>query len=122
MKSVAPQAKSGKLLKRPAGTDAQNDSLWETDPSLAASLALVPAGDRPKPGAQSGSKAKDEKSLVPIPRQLPPSLVSLKVTGEWGKDQMMGVTQYLTSLQDTFGWDVSKLKEEYGALKKERKK
>ena len=109
------------ILKKPSAAKSvpsTSDSLWDTDPSLAASLALVPLDQR-----ESGLASVLPGPVENIPRELPPALVSMKVSGEWGKDQMSAVGNYLQSLSTRFGWDTSKLQEEYsktrGAAKRE---
>ena len=60
-------------MKKPAGSTQASDSPWQSDPSLAASLALVPldAAERAWPHRASGILNDDEE----IPRGLPPAML-----------------------------------------------
>ncbi len=58
----------------------------------------------------------------PLPRSLPPALVALKVTDDWGKAQYGAVTEYLKSLKDRFGMDTDALIAEYQASRGDKKK
>ena len=108
--------------KRPASAPATvSDSLWEQNPNLAASLALVPLNDPSRSTSQQVTSAPVEPSK-PIPRSLPPALVALKVTDDWGKAQYGAVTEYLKSLKDRFGMDTDALIAEYQASRGDKKK
>ncbi len=107
--------------KKKVGSGTTSDSLWDADPALAASLALVPLG------APERQKMAEGSSGIPddcheIPRRLPPALVELKESGTWNKDTMTAVPNYLQSLQKRFGMDVQHIIDEYKAGKHDKKK
>ena len=106
-------------MKKPAGSQA-SDSPWQSDPSLAASLALVPldAAERAWPHRASGILNDDEE----IPRGLPPAMLELKNADAWNKDAMTAVPNYLQSLQKRFGLDVENILNQYKAAKSEEKR
>ena len=74
-KSSAMKATKKKLAKDTSG-DGVSDSLWANNPSLAASLALVPfdSNERNIPPKNESTEFENKA----IPRSLPPALVELK--------------------------------------------
>ena len=104
------------ILKRPAaaGNDApQYDMpLWETNASLAASLALVPLNPRNDLKEQEELK----KNATPIGRELPLALLELKLNVTWNKNTMTAVPNYLASLAER-GLDVEELMRKYKLAK-----
>ena len=79
MVAIKRKPSSATTKKRPPSAvsgDGVSDSLWANNPSLAASLALVPlnSGEREK----DVTEAAEEKNIV-IGRELPPALVSAQI-------------------------------------------
>ena len=111
---------SAPVKKRPSSATTVSDSLWESDPALAASLALVPLDNRTGDDAiVDDSRPSDSRA---IERHLPPKLAELKSTGAWDKTSSGAVPEYLCSLRDRYGFDVDGLIQAYTEAKPKHKK
>ena len=117
----AMKAMKATRTKKKVGSGTTSDSLWDADPALAASLALVPLGAPEREQMADGSSGIPDDGHE-IPRHLPPALVELKESGTWNKDTMTAVPNYLQSLQKRFGMDVQHIIDEYKAGKHDKKK
>ena len=102
------------------------DLLWDTDPTLAASLVLSPIGSADRLAMESGgapkSSASSHEATTTIARKLPPQMQDFKDNGTWNKTFSGACNDYLVSLRDRFGYDVDSLIDEFKSCRGERKR
>ena len=98
-------------MKKPASSESPLDdnvvdgdvniALWNSDPTLAASLALVPLNtpDRSASLRAKSGRTVSKMASVAIDRHLPPALVAFKTQGTWARGTTVAIQNYLVSLK-----------------------